>query len=40
LSRIGMMWKSHKVKLKDKYCLEGISKEELLELKPPEVDAD
>ena len=35
-----MMWRSHKVELKGKHCMEGVSKEELLELKPLEVEAD
>ena len=34
------MWRSHKAELKEKYYMGGVSKEELLHLKPPEVDAD
>ena len=34
------MWRSHKTELKEKYCIEGITKEKLLDLKLPEVDAN
>ncbi|KAK9986771.1 hypothetical protein SO802_031722 [Lithocarpus litseifolius] len=40
LSRIGNMWRSHKAYLKEKYCMEGVRKEELIELKPPKVNAN
>ncbi|KAK7858270.1 putative ring-h2 finger protein atl69, partial [Quercus suber] len=35
LSQIGKMWRSHKAELKKKYCMEGVSKDEILELEPP-----
>ena len=40
LSRIGKLWRSHKAYLNEKYCNEGLDKEDLLEVRQPKFDVD